>query len=60
MGVGNSRPQAEVDKLMQQLASLPKATTEHSSEPQKKTNDNWKRKSVAVARGGRVNRTKGK
>ena len=60
MGVGYSRTQAEVDKLMQQLASLPKATTEHSPEPAKKANDKWKHKSVATARGGRINRTKGK
>jgi len=60
MGIGNTRTQAEVDELMRQLASLPKATTNHSPEPQKKRNENWKRKSTAVARGGRVNRTKGK
>jgi hypothetical protein len=60
MNIGNSRTQAEVDELMRKLASLPKATTAHSPEPEKKTNDNWKRKSTAIARGGRVNRTKGK
>ena len=60
MGVGNTRTQAEVDELMRQLASLPKATTNHSTEPQKKANDKWKHKSVATARGGRINRTKGK
>ena len=60
MGVGNARTQAEVDELMRQLAALPKARTEHSPEPEKKTNDKWKHKSVATARGGRINKTKGK
>ena len=61
MGIGNTRTQAEVDELMRQLAALPKATTEQSSEPEKKTNDKWKLKSSVNVRGsGRVNRTKGK
>jgi hypothetical protein len=60
MNVGNSRTQDEVDKLMQKLASLPKATTDATPMPEKKASDKWKHKSIAKARGGRVNRTKGK
>jgi hypothetical protein len=60
MNVGNSRTQDEVDKLMQKLASLPKATTDATPMPEKKANDKWKHKSIAKARGGRINKTKGK
>jgi len=60
MNVGNSRTQDEVDKLMQKLASLPKATTDATPIPEKKANDKWKHKSLAKARGGRINKTKGK
>jgi hypothetical protein len=60
MNVGNSRTQDEVDKLMQKLASLPKATTDATPIPEKKANDKWKHKSIAKARGGRINKTKGK
>jgi hypothetical protein len=60
MNVGNTRTQDEVDKLMQKLASLPKATTDATPLPDKKANDKWKHKSLATARGGRINRTKGK
>lgn len=58
--IGNTRSQDEVDKLMQKLASLPKATTDDTPTPEKKANDKWKHKTLAKARGGRVNRTKGK
>jgi len=60
MGIGNTRTQAEVDELMRQLTSLPKATTNRSPDDVQKINDKWKHKSVATARGGRVNKTKGK
>jgi hypothetical protein len=60
MNVGNSRTQDEIDKLMQKLASLPKATTDATPIPEKKANDKWKHKSIAKARGGRINKTKGK
>jgi hypothetical protein len=60
MNVGNTRTQDEVDKLMQKLASLPKATTDATPIPDKKASDKWKHKSLATARGGRINRTKGK
>jgi hypothetical protein len=60
MNVGNTRTQDEVDKLMQKLASLPKATTDATPMSDKKANDKWKHKSLATARGGRINKTKGK
>jgi hypothetical protein len=60
MNVGNTRTQDEVDKLMQKLASLPRATTDATPMPDKKANDKWKHKSLATARSGRINRTKGK
>jgi hypothetical protein len=61
MGIAHSRTQAEVDELMRQLSSLPKATTNASPEDIKKIHDKWKHKStVNVRNSGRVNRTKGK
>jgi len=58
--IGNARKQDEVDKLMQKLASLPKATTDATPMPEKKANDKWKHKTLAKALGGRTNKTKGK
>ena len=58
--IGNTRSQDEVDKLMQKLASLPKATTDATPTPEKKASGKWKHKSVAKAWGGRINKTKGK
>lgn len=61
MGIANTRTQDEVDRLMQQLSSLPKATTDATPASEKKANDNWKRKTTTKIRSsGRVNRTKGK
>lgn len=61
MGIAHSRSQDEVDKLLQQIASLPKATTNASPEDVKKINDKWKAKSSTNVRSnGRVNKTRGK
>jgi hypothetical protein len=61
MGIAHSRTQAEIDELMRQLSSLPKASTNASPEDIKKINDKWKHKStVKVRSNGRVNRTRGK
>ena len=61
MHVGNTRSTADVERLMQQLASLPKSKTDNIPAPTTTKNTNWnKNQNNAVVSHGRVNRTKGK
>jgi hypothetical protein len=63
MGVkaNHMRAESDIERLMQQLSKLPKATTDATPEPPEQRSTKWRHKSnTGVTSGGRVNKTKGK
>lgn len=63
MGVktSNSRTEAEIAYLLEQLSNLPKATNDAAPEQPEQRSTKWRHKSHSgVASNGRVNKTKGK
>ena len=61
MNPRNHRSEKEVEKLLQQLSSLPKSKVDTTVPPIRKNSTKWNKNALgAVASHGRINRTKGK